>query len=130
MEAAETYKDQFLAERFPLIGRLVIGWRPFDFAAHAKEIPMNIYVGNLSYNVTEEDLKEAFSEFGKVESVNIIKDRSSGRSKGFGFVDMPDSPKAVEAIKVLDGRSLRGRDLKVNQANEKPRERKPSRPRY
>ena len=91
---------------------------------------MNIYVGNLSFNVTEEELKEAFSEFGKVERVNIIKDRSSGRSKGFGFVDMPDSSEAEEAIKVLDGRNLRGRDLKVNQANEKPRERKPSRPRY
>jgi len=91
---------------------------------------MNIYVGNLSFNVTEEELKEAFSEFGNVERVNIIKDRSSGRSKGFGFVDMPDSSEAEEAIKVLDGRNLRGRDLKVNQANEKPRERKPGRSGY
>ena len=72
-----------------------------------------MYVGNLAYNVTEEDLTEAFSEFGNVESVNIIKDRFSGQSKGFGFVDMPDNSEADKAIKALNGKDLKGRDIKV-----------------
>ena len=90
---------------------------------------MNIYVGNLSYSVTEDDLKALFSEFGKVESVNIIKDKFSGRSKGFGFVEMPDNSEADKAIKALNGTNLKERDIKVNQA--KPRSDRSSRkPRY
>jgi RNA recognition motif-containing protein len=77
---------------------------------------MNIYVGNLSYEVTEEDLKQAFDAFGQVESVNILKDNYSGRSKGFGFVEMPDSDDAQSAIDGLDGKELKGRTLKVNKA--------------
>ena len=80
---------------------------------------MNIYVGNLSYTVTEDDLKAAFSEFGEVDSVNIIKDKFSGRSKGFGFVEMPNNSEADKAIEALNGTELKGRNLKVNQA--KPR---------
>ena len=80
---------------------------------------MNIYVGNLSYGVTEEDLKEAFESFGEVETAKIIKDRYSGESKGFGFVEMPDSACAEAAIDGLDGTELKGRTLKVNKA--KPR---------
>jgi len=86
---------------------------------------MNIYVGNLSYSVSENDLREAFSEFGKVESVNIITDKFSGQSKGFGFVEMPDDSEADQAIKAMNGRNLKGRDIKVNQA--KPREDRPKR---
>jgi len=86
---------------------------------------MNIYVGNLSYSVSENDLREAFSEFGKVESVNIITDKFSGQSKGFGFVEMPDDGEADQAIKAMNGRNLKGRDIKVNQA--KPREDRPKR---
>jgi len=77
---------------------------------------MNIYVGNLSYGVTEEDLKEAFESFGEVETVKIIKDRYSGESKGFGFVEMPDRAGAEAAIDGLDGTELKGRTIKVNKA--------------
>ncbi len=90
---------------------------------------MNLYVGNLAYSVTEEDLKEAFSEYGALESVNIIKDKYSGQSKGFGFVEMPDNSEADKAIKALNGSQLKGRPIKVNQA--KPRGDRPARrPRY
>ena len=74
---------------------------------------MNIYRGNLSYEVTEEDLKQAF---GEVESVNIIKDKYSGRSKGFGFVEMPAKDEAQSAINELNDTELKGRTLKVNEA--------------
>ncbi len=77
---------------------------------------MNIYVGNLSYEVTEEDLKQAFDPFGKVESVKVIRDDYSGRSKGFGFVEMPDDANAKSAIDGLDGKELKGRTLKVSRA--------------
>jgi RNA recognition motif-containing protein len=77
---------------------------------------MNIYIGNLSYEVTEEDLKQAFEVFGQVESVNIIKDKFSGRSKGFGFVEMPDKANGQSAINELNGKELKGRTLNVNEA--------------
>ena len=77
---------------------------------------MNIYIGNLSYEVTEEDLQQAFEAFGQVESVNIIKDKFSGRSKGFGFVEMPDKANAQSAINDLNGQELKGRTLNVNEA--------------
>ena len=77
---------------------------------------MNIYVGNLSYEVTEEDLKQAFEGFGQVESVNIIKDRYSGESRGFGFVEMPDKAEAESAIEGVNGKELKGRTLNVNEA--------------
>ena len=80
---------------------------------------MNIYVGNLSYDITEDDLRQAFEAFGEVESAKIIKDMNSGRSKGFGFVEMPDNSNAQSAIDGLDGQELKGRAVKVNQA--KPR---------
>jgi RNA recognition motif-containing protein len=86
---------------------------------------MNIYVGNLPYNVTEEELREAFSEFGEVSSVNIITDKYSGQSKGFGFVEMEKNSEAEEAIKALNESSLKGRNIKVNQA--KPRDKRPQR---
>ena len=77
---------------------------------------MNIYVGNLSHEVTEEDLKQAFEAFGEVESVNIIKDRFSGESRGFGFVEMPAQAEAQSAINDLNGTELKGRTLNVNEA--------------
>ena len=77
---------------------------------------MNIYVGNLSYEVTEEDLKEAFEAFGQVETVNIIKDKYSGQSKGFGFVEMSAKAEADSAIEGLNDTELKGRSLKVNEA--------------
>jgi len=77
---------------------------------------MNIYVGNLSYEVTEEDLQEAFGAHGQVESAKVIKDMYSGRSKGFGFVEMPDNSEAEAAIEALNGKELKGRTLSVNKA--------------
>ncbi|MEE9609618.1 MAG: RNA-binding protein [Desulfatiglandales bacterium] len=77
---------------------------------------MNIYVGSLSYDVTEEDLKQAFEAFGEVESVKIIKDMDSGRSKGFGFVEMPRQAEAQSAINDLNGKELKGRTINVNEA--------------
>jgi RNA recognition motif-containing protein len=77
---------------------------------------MNIYLGNLSYEVTEQELQRAFEAFGEVESVSIIKDKFSGRSKGFGFVEMPDKANALSAINELDGKELKGRTLNVNEA--------------
>jgi len=86
---------------------------------------MNIYVGNLAYSVTDEDLRNSFSTYGEITAVNLIKDRETGQSKGFGFVEMSSNTEADAAIKGLNGTSLKGRDLKVNQA--KPREDRPPR---
>ena len=77
---------------------------------------MNIYVGNLSYRVTEEDLQLAFEAFGQVESTTIIKDRYSDQSKGFEFVEMPSKAEAQSAIDGLKGTELKGRILNVNEA--------------
>jgi RNA recognition motif-containing protein len=77
---------------------------------------MNIYVGNLSYDANEEDLQEAFKAFGQVKSVKIITDRYSGKSKGFGFVEMPSKVQGQAAIDGLNGRDLKGRTLTVNEA--------------
>jgi cold-inducible RNA-binding protein len=81
---------------------------------------MNIYVGNLSYGMTEEALHQAFAAHGTVESARIIKDRDTGQSKGFGFVEMPNQQEAEAAIKELDGADLGGRKIRVNEA--RPRE--------
>lgn len=86
---------------------------------------MNIYVGNLSYNTTEDELQELFGQYGDVSSVNIITDRYSGQSKGFGFVEMPDTQDAESAISELDGKPFMGRNIKVNKA--RPRAERPRR---
>ncbi len=77
---------------------------------------VNIYVGNLSRDVTEEDLQEAFGAFGQVASANIIKDKFSGESRGFGFVEMPEKAEAQAAIADLNGKDLKGQTLNVNEA--------------
>jgi cold-inducible RNA-binding protein len=77
---------------------------------------MKIYVGNLSYEATEEDLRMALEQFGQVESVTIIKDKHSGQSKGFGFVEMPSKAEGRSAIEGLNGTELKGRSLNVNEA--------------
>lgn len=90
---------------------------------------MNIYVGNLPYSVTEDELRNMFAAYGDVSSANIITDKYSGESKGFGFVEMPKQADAEEAIKALNGSSVKGRSIKVNQA--RPRNERPARgPRY
>jgi RNA recognition motif-containing protein len=81
---------------------------------------MNIYVGNLSYRMSDGELREVFSEFGEVSSARIINDRETGRSKGFGFVEMPDDNAANTAIEALNGKEVSGRNLRVNEA--RPRE--------
>lgn len=89
---------------------------------------MKIYVGNLSYNVTEDELQTLFAEYGQVTSVSLIKDKFSGQSKGFGFVEMDKQSEAEAAIKQLNGRALNGRSITVNIA--RPRDDRPhSRPR-
>ncbi len=80
---------------------------------------MKIYAGNLSYNVSDEDLRAAFAQFGTVDSADVIMDRSSGRSKGFGFVEMGDASEAKAAIEGLNGKDLDGRSLNVNEARPK-----------
>jgi len=77
---------------------------------------MNIYVGNLLREATEEDLRKAFEAFGQVRSVKIITDQFTGYSRGFGFVEMPNSREGQSAISGLDGKDLKGRTLKVNEA--------------
>ncbi len=77
---------------------------------------VNIYVGNLSHDAKDDDLQKAFEAFGKVESVNIIKDKFSGRSRGFGFVDMPNKDEAQAAIAGMSGKEFMGRALNVNEA--------------
>lgn len=81
---------------------------------------MNIYVGNLAYRTTEDDLRQQFERFGTVSRVDIISDRETGRSKGFGFVEMPSSDEANAAIQALDGVGMGERTLKVNEARERP----------
>jgi cold-inducible RNA-binding protein len=81
---------------------------------------MNIYVGNLSWNTNEQDLQEAFEAFGEVSSVSIITDRETGKSRGFGFVEMPSDAEARAAIAALNGADMGGRNLTVNEA--RPRE--------
>ena len=81
---------------------------------------MNIYVGNLSYDTTEEDLEKAFEIYGAVDTVRIIKDNYSGRSKGFGFVEMPTNSEAQSAIEGLNGKDLKGRSLNVSEARPRP----------
>lgn len=80
---------------------------------------MNIYVGNLPFESTEETLRELFGEFGQVASASVITDRVTGRSRGFGFIEMPDDAEAQKAIDEINGKDCGGRALKVNQARER-----------
>lgn len=81
---------------------------------------MNIYVGNLSYTLEESALQDAFAEFGEVSSVKILSDRETGRSRGFGFVEMPNQAEGEAAVAGLNGKDVDGRALRVNEA--RPRE--------
>jgi RNA recognition motif-containing protein len=81
---------------------------------------MNIYVSNLSFNVQDEDLREFFAPYGEVTSAKIINDRETGRSRGFGFVEMSNDAEAKKAIAELDGGTVEGREIKVSEAKPKP----------
>ena len=85
---------------------------------------MNIYVGQLPYSVTDEELREMFLQYGEVSSLNLIMDRYSGQSKGFGFVEMPNNSEADQAIKGLNKSMLKGREIKVNQSEERRNKKK------
>jgi RNA recognition motif-containing protein len=80
---------------------------------------MNIYVGNLSFDTTDEDLRQAFAAFGQIASINIIRDKFSGESRGFAFVEMASRDEAQAAIKGLNGKEVKGRELNVNEARPK-----------
>ena len=80
---------------------------------------MNIYVGNLSFDVTEDQLKELFGPFGQVTEVRLIMDKFSGKSKGFGFIEMPSKEEAEKAIEELNGKDMDGREITVNEAKPK-----------
>lgn len=80
---------------------------------------MKLYVGNLSFDVTEEDVRSAFEAFGTVDEINIIRDRDTGRAKGFGFVEMSSGEEAKAAIEALNGKEFKGRDMNVNEARPK-----------
>lgn len=80
----------------------------------------NIYVGNLSFNASDDDIRGAFEQYGEVTSVNIIMDRETGRSRGFAFVEMADAENAKEAIENIDGTEIAGRAVKVNEARPRP----------
>ncbi len=81
---------------------------------------MDIYVGNLSFDASEDDVRNAFAPFGNVESIKLITDRETGRPRGFGFVTMPDSSEANAAIESLSGTELLGRDLRIREATPRP----------
>ena len=87
---------------------------------------MNIYISNLSFGVQDENLRASFSEYGEVSSAKVVMDKFTNRSRGFGFVEMPDSAKAQKAIQELDGTLLDGRSIKVNEA--RPKEEKSKKP--
>ena len=89
------------------------------YTAAGKQIVMKIYVGNLSYRTSAEELRQEFERYGTVDNVDIIIDRETNRSKGFGFVEMPNNDQANEAIAALDGQNLGDRTLKVNEARPK-----------
>ena len=90
---------------------------------------MNIYVGNLDYNLQEYQLEEIFAEYGEVSSVKIVKDRETGKAKGFAFVEMANDAEGSNAIEELDGAEVNGRNIKVNEARPRPeRSDRPSRP--
>ena len=83
---------------------------------------MDIYVGDLAYKSTDDDLRTLFSQYGEVTSARVVVDRASGRSKGFGFVEMPDKDQAQKAIDAINGNDFQGRALRVNESQPKPRE--------
>ena len=84
---------------------------------------MNIYVGNLSYGMSEDELRDAFGAFGEVSTVKILVDRETGRSRGFGFVEMPNAVEAEKAIAQLNGKDVGGRALRINEARPKEQRR-------
>lgn len=106
----------FLVPQFIAATTVIIGFfRTFKFF-----LTMNIYVGNLSWQMTDEDLRTLFEQYGSVTSAKIVKDKVSGRSKGFGFVEMPEDAEAQNALSSLYETEVMGRKIIVNEAQPKP----------
>jgi RNA recognition motif-containing protein len=78
---------------------------------------MTIYLGNINYSLGEEEIRKIFEVIGKVDAIKIVRDKRTGKSKGFGFLDMPDKKEAMEAIKTLDGKAIASRNLRVLRAH-------------
>jgi RNA recognition motif-containing protein len=95
-----------------------------------EDLCVNIFVGNLAFSTTDQDLRQLFEQYGAVDKINIIIDRDTGRSRGFGFVEMPESQAAKAAIQGLNGKELAGRALTVNAAKPREPRREPSRARW
>ena len=91
---------------------------------------MNIYVGNLAFSTTEAEVRQLFESYGVVDKVSVITDRETGRPRGFGFVEMPDSTAAKAAIAGLQGKALAGRTLNINEAKPREPRREPRQPRW
>ncbi|GJM10825.1 MAG: hypothetical protein DHS20C11_31010 [Lysobacteraceae bacterium] len=114
--------DQILEDskpRPPAIGDVFVLFRVLK--------KMNLYVGNLPYSVGDQELRDAFSQFGEISRANVIMDRETGRSKGFGFVEMPNKAEAEEAISAMNDRDLDGRRVRVNEARPRDDSRRPPR---
>ncbi len=97
-----------------------------NFQHYERKKQMNFYITNLAYGTTENTLRGLFEPFGEIENVKIVKDRFSGRSKGFGFVEMPDNSDADKAIKALNGKMLEGKMIKIQQAEPESKKKKKS----
>lgn len=93
---------------------------PAGWIVRFREFPVkNIYVGNLSFDATEDDVRDAFGSYGEVSSVSVVRDRETGRSRGFGFVEMPNDEEAQKAIEGLNQQDIAGRPVNVNEARPK-----------
>jgi RNA recognition motif-containing protein len=103
-------------------------WRSFSILLEGPSV--NIFVGNLSFTATEHELRQLFEQYGAVDTINLITDRDTGRPRGFGFVEMPDSRAAQAAIAGLQGTELAGRALNVNEAKPREPRREPNRARW
>jgi RNA recognition motif-containing protein len=104
-------------------------WRSF-LHVQIEDHSVNIYVGNLAFTASEDDVRQLFEQYGAVDKVSLITDRETGRARGFGFVDMPDSRAAQSAIQGLHGKDLKGRTLTVNEAKPRAPRREPGEARW
>jgi RNA recognition motif-containing protein len=110
--------DLVIAESVP--GHLITGGHSVP-RFFEREVAMNIFVGNLPFSTSESDLRAMFADYGDIESVAIITDRDTGRSRGFGFVELSDNTRAADALRDLDGTDIDGRSIRVNEAEQRRR---------
>ena len=117
------------SSRVVLLHTVRMTWRSLHVSPQEDQ-SVNIYVGNLAFSATEHDLRQLFEPYGVVEKIHVVTDRDTGRSRGFGFVEMPESRAAQAAIQGLQGTTLAGRALTVNEAKPREPRRETSRPRW